>query len=117
MIEFHAGAIYTLEEIESALGGLDVGHFLRTLGIRRRFQKVILGADILKALERLEGQDEHARVVPVIRKRGRPRKAERIRLEEVFIDKQPRAVHASPQANENLYAHNRGLGKGGCNND
>ncbi|MEI7634936.1 MAG: hypothetical protein WCK47_11730 [bacterium] len=89
MIEFRSGAVYTLEEIESALDGLSCEQFLKVLGIKRRFQKVILGADVVAALERVEGQDEHARVLPIIRtgKRGRPRKAEpvrKIRLKDVL---------------------------------
>jgi hypothetical protein len=76
MLTFDANAVYTLDDLQAALGeALSVSQFLDTLKVRKRFKKVVLGIDLVQALESAR-DDNRPEPVAVIKtgKRGRPRK-------------------------------------------
>lgn len=84
---FDANAVYPIETLEAMLRPhVSAKQFLATLGVRRRFKHLVLGADIVAALQRSSAEPTPA-PAPVIRtgRRGRPRKVrphERVQVRE-----------------------------------
>jgi hypothetical protein len=87
MIRFDPQAVYTLGELQAALGdAVTVGHFLEALKVRKRFKNVILGVDLVRALEAISEVPAPA-PDPVIRtgNRGRPRKVRKQAPEPITV--------------------------------
>ena len=86
-ISFDANAVYSLDALEAMLRPhVSAKQFLATLGVPRRFKYLVLGADIVRALEHPPAPNpEPAAAVIRTGKRGRPRKVrphERVQVRE-----------------------------------